>query len=567
MPPLQLDGSQLNTIDLTPYGYAEPTLATDLATEANRLWRPRGTALKALVDRSPLYGYSGPAGTGKSRTLIEKGHLLCEKYAGSRGLIVRKTRESLTEAALFTYENFVLPEGHAALDGARRSHRTSYHYPNGSQISVAGLDKPQKIMSTEYDWIYVQEGLEVSRSDIEMLMTRLRNGKMPYQQLFFDNNPGPPRHWIKAGSDKGDFPLYASYHQDNPVLWEECPDSELCGPGTKYDDHARDGRWGRWTARGLAYIKVLMGLTGPRRKRLFDGLWAGAEGAVYEEWDAMPDGPNELVQHFEPPVSWRRIWVVDFGFVNPFVLQCWAIDPQNRSWLYREFYHTRITVSDAIKEVLTDRGWAYDRESGEHTKVGEYQDVLPEVIICDWDAEGRATLEQESGLPTEAAYKSVVDGIQNVSKAIRRPSRSVLPMIVIMEDTLIRVDHTLRDAAKPTRTAEEFDSYVWNEKESKATGAQKDEPLKENDHGMDPCRYMRAFVDGLRDVDKASDVSMVLAGLDPSEIIKMIVAVIPHGKYRDRDDRRRDRDQYGGRYTETQRDEYGYALEPGFWDR
>ena len=78
---------------------------------------------------------SGPAGTGKSRALLEKIHWAATKYDGARILLVRKTRTSLTTSTLITYENLVLPPGHAQVtyQGAE--------YPNGSVIVFGGLDK------------------------------------------------------------------------------------------------------------------------------------------------------------------------------------------------------------------------------------------------------------------------------------------------------------------------------------------------------------------------------------------------------------------------------------------
>src|SRR5690606_12230398 len=204
---------------------------------------------------------AGPAGTGKSRGALEKMHLCAEKYAGMRGLIVRKTRVSLTHTGLVTLEEHVLPEGHSVLYGPVRSHRSSYRYPNGSELVVGGMDNPVKVMSGEYDLIYVQEATELSEADWEQLTTRLRNGRMPYQQIIGDCNPGPPTHWIKQRADRGDMLMLDTRHQDNPTLY----------------DHSR----GEWTEKGREYLAKLDKLTGVRRRRLRDGEWAAAEGAVY----------------------------------------------------------------------------------------------------------------------------------------------------------------------------------------------------------------------------------------------------------------------------------------------
>ena len=52
---------------------------------------------------------SGPAGTGKSFACLWKLHQTALDHPGARCLIVRKTRESITESALVTFEAHVLP--------------------------------------------------------------------------------------------------------------------------------------------------------------------------------------------------------------------------------------------------------------------------------------------------------------------------------------------------------------------------------------------------------------------------------------------------------------------------
>ena len=47
--------------------------------------------------------------------------------------------------------------------------RQAYHYPNGSEVVVGGLDKPSKVMSTEYDLVYVQEAIELFENDAPLV--------------------------------------------------------------------------------------------------------------------------------------------------------------------------------------------------------------------------------------------------------------------------------------------------------------------------------------------------------------------------------------------------------------
>ena len=163
--------------------------------------------------------------TGKSRACLEKLHLCAQKYPRMRGLIIRKTRESLSEAALVTYEDKVLPERSPIAEGPRRNFRQVYTYPNGSQIVVGGLDKPGKVMSTEYDMIYVQEAVELDLVDWLALTTRLRNNVMPYQQLIADCNPDAPT-LIRAARELGfQGTLSTETAQDIKILNEVAGDT------------------------------------------------------------------------------------------------------------------------------------------------------------------------------------------------------------------------------------------------------------------------------------------------------------------------------------------------------
>ena len=206
-------------------------LLKEKPTEEQRPYQPFRAARALLLSREPEVILAGPAGTRKSRAALEKLHLVATRYPGSRLLILRKTRKSLTSSALVTFEHKVLPARHPILSGPSRTHRSVYSYPPkdglaGSEIDVGGLDNPTKVMSAEYDLIYVQEALELSEEEWEVLTTRLRNHVVPYQQLLGDCNPDPPSHWIKQRADKdglagsGGLTLLESRHEDNPELYD-----------------------------------------------------------------------------------------------------------------------------------------------------------------------------------------------------------------------------------------------------------------------------------------------------------------------------------------------------------
>jgi phage terminase large subunit len=76
-------------------------------THDNKPYRPYGVAQGLLYCHAPEVLMEGPAGTGKTRALLEKANLCALKYPGMRALLVRKTRESMTESVLVPHAHNV----------------------------------------------------------------------------------------------------------------------------------------------------------------------------------------------------------------------------------------------------------------------------------------------------------------------------------------------------------------------------------------------------------------------------------------------------------------------------
>ncbi len=407
----------------------------------------RGAQSEIQADTSDEIVLSGPAGTGKSLASLYKLHHAAMRYPRSRWLVLRKTRASLTDSALVTYEDRILGPDNPILAGGLRENRHSYKYPNGSEVVLGGMDKPTRLFSTEYDGIYVQECNELTLGEWESLLRALRGDATPHQQLFGDCNPDSPRHWLKQRADGGRCNLYYTRHEDNPALWTGST----------------------WTARGMSYIAKLDRLTGLRYQRLRLGKWAAAEGMVYEFDPAV-----HLLDPFVIPAEWQRIRSIDFGFTNPFVCQWWAIDPDGRMYLYREIYKTQRIVSDHAVQIKA-------LSAGERIRGS----------VSDHDAEDRETLHR-AGISTTPAKKEVKLGIEAVEKRLRVQADGK-PRLFVLRNALVERDEQLAEDVKPTCTEQEFDSYVYAK--SVDGKANKEEPVKMYDHGLDAARYAVRFVD------------------------------------------------------------------------
>lgn len=470
---------------------------------AQKPYEPHGAIRSMFYDFSPELILSGPADTGKSRGILERMYLLASHYPKARMLMTRKTRASLTESAMVTFERYVVPDGSPVLIGPDRQNRHAYKFPNGSEIVTGGLgdDKEKtRIMSTEYDLIYVQEARELQESEWEELSTRCsgRAGNMPFHQLLGDTNPDSATHWIKQRSNAGTLKMLETRHTDNPSITPE-------------------------------RLEVLERLTGVRRDRLYLGIWRTAEGAIYEGYD-----PAIHVRACDIRDSWTRYLAVDFGYTHPFVAQWWAEDHDGRLYLYREIYKTQTLVEDHAHTI---------RE----LSVGE--DISR--VICDHDAEDRATLARHLACDcvdepaiecgTTAATKAVSPGIQAVSQRLRLAGDG-RARVYVLPGARVSRDAKLADKRLPTCTEEEFEGYVWDKAQAKLNpdGTQAAEaPLKVNDHGMDALRYMVAHFDLRNPAWKHFNTPVDLQVGDESQVMRDPTTLYRLRSPRQIDDQRR----------------------------
>lgn len=409
---------------------------------SQRRYKPRGAALSLLYAKEPEVILSGPAGTGKSRANLEKLHLCACKYLGMRGLIVRKTRESMSESVLVTFEEKVLPENSPIAWGASRHNRQVYVYPNGSEIVVAGLvangrDQRAKVMSTEYDIIYVPEAIELTEHEWFQLTTRARNHVMPYQQVIGDCNPDAPVHWLWLRGMRGAVRILHSVHQDNPTLW--------------------DGR--NWTSEGRAYIARLQSLTGTDYDRLYLGKWVQASGLVYDTW-SDPGNVTEEAEYVAGagPVA----WAVDDGYAGM---------QDSSTGCYTAESHPRVFLlvqqrDDGRLCVFAEHYAVKQREDHHIAAVQALGYEEPDYAVVDKSA---ATLKRwlhDAGIGTYNGPPTVEESIKELRSAFAPDSNGWRRVLVHPRCKHLRA---------------EMVSYRYDDN---------GKPLKQFDHGPDALRYL-----------------------------------------------------------------------------
>ena len=151
----------------------------------------------------------------------------------------------------------------------------------------------------------------------------------------------------------------------------------------------------------------------------------------------------------------------------------WAVGPDGDMYRYREIYMSKRTV----------------RDHAEHIKALSVGEPI-ETTVCDWDAEGRATLE-ENGIATEQAIKDVQTGIQAVQA--RLDVNSGRPGLFYFLNACVETDERMEGMRRPTCTEDEYPGYVWAPSDGKE---EKEVPVKKDDHGLDGTRYAVMYVEG-----------------------------------------------------------------------
>lgn len=425
-------------------------------------YKPQGAARVLFSRTDPEVLLEGPAGTGKTRALLEYLDWLSETYPGIRVLICRETRKSMNESVLVTLEQKVWGGWHPAMHGgAGRENRTSYRYPYSenkvadqvyrgeTHWTIGGLDNPDRLMSTEYDVAAVFEATETSLESWDKIGSRLRNYRMPFQQSIADCNPGHPGHWLNQRANAGRMVRLLSRHKDNPSLKP-------------------------------AYLERLSGLTGARRGRLFEGKWVAQEGAVYECWDErenmctwsqLPRKAGEL--------DMRYYWAsFDWGYTAPACFQVWACDWNGVAYLLHEVYYSRKNPDWWATQI---EGFCkmYPLETIECEHEPEFIDKLNDML-------GKYRARSAPAL-VNRADKVIATGI-SVVQTFMQPRKEGGRGLYIVRDALVEADQALIDEAHPIGTWQEIPSYHYAIiEEGKVV---KDLPASgQPDHGCDAMRY------------------------------------------------------------------------------
>ena len=272
--------------------------------------------------------HAGGARSSKSWSIAQ---FLVEKLVTQMGVqigITRKTFPALRMTALKLVVQLLKEYGIYDLGSHNKTFNTFAYrnkdWPKGieSCIQFFGMDEPEKLKSTEFHYIWIEEANEFTYEDYTTLKLSLSGATEARNRILLTLNPIDEGNWIpKRLVSEDDVELIHSNYKDNPFL-------------------DRD------------YVQMLESLVkvDENAYRVYTlGLWGRLEDLIYKNWDEVDEVPE------------GGVWAygLDFGYVHPSALIKVTL-VEGEIYLEEKIYETGITVKDIIERLShIDKGDIY----------------------------------------------------------------------------------------------------------------------------------------------------------------------------------------------------------------
>lgn len=275
-------------------------------------------------------------------------------------------------------------------------------------------------------------------------------------KFWFNCNPDGPYHWFKTNwIDKSTG--YLGKEQVEQIRKKAAEEGK--DPGLKeilYLHFTMDDNLSLSEEIKARYRSMYIGVF---FKRYILGLWAAAEGVIYDMFDLEKHVKN-IKEFFQILVNGNRYVSCDYGTQNATVFLLWNKGIDGKWYCIREYYYS-------------------GRDKGKQKTDAEYADDLKKwldgtrikAMIVDPSAASFIAELRKRGYKVIKANNDVLDGIRLVGMLLN------LEMLIF--------------SSSCTETIKEFASYIWDEK---AAEHGEDKPVKQHDHGCDAVRYFVSTV-------------------------------------------------------------------------
>ena len=191
--------------------------------------------------------------------------------------------------------------------------------------------------------------------------------------------------------------------------------------------------------------------TGVFYRRYILGLWAMAEGIIYDMFDTA----KHVISSLADLVNANYYVSCDYGTQNATVFLLWCKERSGRWVCCREYYYSG---RDEERQ-KTDTEYADDLKQW-------LDGIKPAKIIIDPSAASFIAELKKRGYSIKKAKNDVLDGIRFVASLLNEGKIAI--------------------SDQCPNTIKEFGSYIWDQKASEHG---EDKPVKQHDHAMDALRY------------------------------------------------------------------------------
>lgn len=280
--------------------------------------------------------YGGAAGGGKSAGQCIGALLYALEYPNSSQLMLRRTFVELEGSLIKEHFKHFPKEPFYRYNSSK--HIGTFF--NGSTIRFgycASENDVFQYQGAEFDVIRLDEATHFTYDQFVYLRSRVR-GRFPAPRfLALSTNPGNIGHaWVKelfvdpaesetpfVGKDGRRRIFIPAKLTENDYLMENDPE----------------------------YLKSMETLPEILRQTLLEGRWDVIEGQYFTEFD--PE--IHVIEPFPIPSHWKRYRCLDYG-LDMFAMLWFAISPDGRVYVYREYCEPNHTIEDASAKALEYTG-------------------------------------------------------------------------------------------------------------------------------------------------------------------------------------------------------------------
>jgi len=303
----------------------------------------------------------GGAGSSKSYSTCQ---YLITKFNNEKNikiLICRKTLPALKITAYKLFIDLLKEYSRYGLCEHNKSDRTITMKANNNLVYFTSIDDPEKVKSTDWNYIWIEEAIELDYDDFLILWTRLRSKEAvkSFNQMILTLNPSDEFSWIKEKlMIMPNVKTITSAYPDNPFLSDQ-------------------------------YKKLLEGLAEQDEQfyKIYAlGQWSSSTNKIYTNWKLCKTMPST-----EP------IYGLDFGYNNP----CALIE-------------VRLSGTEIYEKQLLYQSGLTDQELIEKLRV-----LVPNknnFIYCDAEDPQAIDAIYKAGFNAHTADKNVFAGIKFVKQ-------------------------------------------------------------------------------------------------------------------------------------------------------